>query len=175
MRRNTHWSFKGLGKPSKLTHLHSFMHHYNATNTSQWVGLLSTSGKCFLMCYITGNWCNENTCEFSISSLLAKNLQLIQLCLSNKYIAKWKVPLDKVYQWPIKCEICWHFCHANFPLYGMLIAGQLNHSYAMSCTPLNTWITMKKSGTFTCGHCTCMAGLGEDMLTYWCSVILHRI
>ena len=57
----------------------------------------------------------------------------------------------------------------------MLIAGQLNHSHATSCTPLNSWITMKKSGTFTCGHCTCMAGLGEDMLTYWCLVILYRI
>ena len=57
----------------------------------------------------------------------------------------------------------------------MLIAGQLNHSNVMSCTPLNSWITIKKNGTFTCGHCTCMAGLGEDMLTYWCSIILYRI
>ena len=39
-----------------------------------------------------------------------------------------------------------------------LIFGKVNHSYASSLQP---WVIIKSTGTVECGHCTCMAGLGE--------------
>ena len=60
-----------------------------------------------------------------------------------------------------------------------LIIGKVNHSYAMSCTPLSPWIIVKKSGTVVCGHCTCMAGLGETCshigaLLYWIEYAVRK-
>ena len=52
------------------------------------------------------------------------------------------------HRWKVFDEIC-------------LIVGKVTHSYAVSCVPLNPWIIVKKTGTVVCGHCTCMAGLGE--------------
>ena len=42
----------------------------------------------------------------------------------------------------------------------------------MSSAPLNPWVIIKNSDTVVCGHCTCMAGLGETCshigaLLYW--------
>lgn len=42
-----------------------------------------------------------------------------------------------------------------------LVIGKVNHSYAMSSTPLQPWVVIKNSGAVACGHCTCMAGPGE--------------
>ena len=37
----------------------------------------------------------------------------------------------------------------------------VKHSQRFSATPLKPWIVAKMEGTIVCGHCTCMAGLGE--------------
>ena len=42
-----------------------------------------------------------------------------------------------------------------------LIIGSVMHSQRFSVTPLKPWIVAKMEGTIVCGHCTCMAGLGE--------------
>ena len=60
-----------------------------------------------------------------------------------------------------------------------LIIGKVNHSYAMSSTPLNPWIIVKNSGTVVSGHCTCMAGLGEacshiGALLYWIEYTVRK-
>ena len=53
-----------------------------------------------------------------------------------------------------------------------LVIGKVNHSYALSTSPLQPWVVINNSGTVICGHCTCMAGLGETCshvgaLLYW--------
>ena len=53
-----------------------------------------------------------------------------------------------------------------------LVIGKVNHSYAISASPLQTWIIVNTSGAIACGHCTCMAGLSETCshvraLLYW--------
>ena len=53
-----------------------------------------------------------------------------------------------------------------------LVIGKVNHSYAVSSAPLTPWVIIRNSGAVACGHCTCMAGLGETCshigaLLYW--------
>ena len=53
-----------------------------------------------------------------------------------------------------------------------LIVGKVNHSYALTSSSLQPWVIIKSTGTVVCGHCTCMAGLGETCshvgaLLYW--------
>ena len=53
-----------------------------------------------------------------------------------------------------------------------VVVGKVNHSYAASSTPLRPWVIIRNNGVVTCGHCTCMAGLGETCshvgaLLYW--------
>ena len=53
-----------------------------------------------------------------------------------------------------------------------LITGKVNHSYSVSSPSLQPWIIAKHNGAVVCGHCTCMAGLGETCshigaLLYW--------
>ena len=50
--------------------------------------------------------------------------------------------------------------------------GKVNHSYAVSFTPLRPWLILSSSGAIVCGNCVCMAGLGETCsyvgaLLYW--------
>ena len=42
-----------------------------------------------------------------------------------------------------------------------LVIASVKHSQRLSATPLKPWIAAKMEGTIICGHCTCMAGLGE--------------
>ncbi|XP_051805909.1 uncharacterized protein LOC127530192 isoform X1 [Acanthochromis polyacanthus] len=42
-----------------------------------------------------------------------------------------------------------------------LIMAKVHHSQSLSEAPLKPWVSLKKDGTVTCGHCTCKAGLGE--------------
>ena len=60
-----------------------------------------------------------------------------------------------------------------------LILGKVNHSYAVSLTPLEPWVVIKSTGEVICGHCTCMAGLGETCshigaLLYWTEYQVQR-
>ena len=63
------------------------------------------------------------------------------------------------HKWKVFREVC-------------LLIGKVQHSYAVSSTPLHLWVIVKNSGTVVCGHCSCMAGLGETCshigaLLYW--------
>ena len=56
---------------------------------------------------------------------------------------------------------------------------KVNHSYAVSLTPLEPWVVIKSTGEVICGHCTCMAGLGETCshigtLLYWTGYQVQR-
>ena len=42
-----------------------------------------------------------------------------------------------------------------------LVVGRVNHSYTLSSPALQPWAIIRSSGAVACGHCTCMAGLGE--------------
>ena len=42
-----------------------------------------------------------------------------------------------------------------------LTTASVKHSQRLSATPLKPWVVAKMEGTIICGHCTCMAGLGE--------------
>lgn len=60
-----------------------------------------------------------------------------------------------------------------------LILGNVNHSYAVSSTPLHPWVVIKSTGEVICGHCTCMAGLAETCshigaLLYWTEYQVQR-
>ena len=64
--------------------------------------------------------------------------------------------------------------HIGRYIYGdvFLLVGKVKHSYAVSQTPLKPRLAVRKSGSVECGHCTCMAGLGEtcshiSALLYW--------
>lgn len=53
-----------------------------------------------------------------------------------------------------------------------LLVGRVNHSYAVSQTPLKPWVAIRKNGMVECGHCDCMAGLAETCshvaaILYW--------
>ena len=41
------------------------------------------------------------------------------------------------------------------------VHARVRHSQKVSATPLHPWIGVEKNGTIICGHCDCMAGLGE--------------
>ena len=60
------------------------------------------------------------------------------------FIAGWVIE----HKWKIVNDCC-------------LVIGNVNHSYALSATPLHPWVVVKSSGVVVCGHCTCMAGLSE--------------
>ena len=60
-----------------------------------------------------------------------------------------------------------------------LVIGKVNHSYAVSSPPLEPWVVIKSNGAVVCGHCTCMAGLGETCshigaLLYWIEYQIQR-
>ena len=60
-----------------------------------------------------------------------------------------------------------------------LITGKVNHSYAISTTPLLPWVVVRSSGAVACGHCTCMAGLSEmcshvGALLFWLEFIVRK-
>ena len=42
-----------------------------------------------------------------------------------------------------------------------LVLASVRHSQRLSGGLLMPWIVAKTEGTIICGHCTCMAGLGE--------------
>ena len=42
-----------------------------------------------------------------------------------------------------------------------LFLSQVKHSQSLSLTPLKVWLVITVDGEVLCGHCTCMAGLGE--------------
>ena len=41
------------------------------------------------------------------------------------------------------------------------VHARVRHSQKVSATPLHPWVGVEKNGTILCGHCDCMAGLGE--------------
>ena len=43
----------------------------------------------------------------------------------------------------------------------LLVTAKVKHSQRLSVPPAKAWIGVEKSGTIICGHCDCMAGLGE--------------
>ena len=48
----------------------------------------------------------------------------------------------------------------------------MKHSYSINQAPLKPWVAIMKNGSVECGHCTCMAGLGEtcshiSAILYW--------
>ena len=56
---------------------------------------------------------------------------------------------------------------------------KVNHSYAISSPPVEPWVVIKTTGEVTCGHCTCMAGLGKTCshvgaLLYWIEYQVQR-
>ena len=59
-----------------------------------------------------------------------------------------------------------------------LVLGKVNHGYAVSSPPVEPWV-VKTTGEVICGHCTCMAGLGETCshvgaLLYWVEYQVQR-
>ena len=42
-----------------------------------------------------------------------------------------------------------------------LFLSAIKHSQSLSLVPLKVWVATKENGQVLCGHCTCMAGLGE--------------
>ena len=59
------------------------------------------------------------------------------------------------------------------------VIGKVNHSFSLSSPPLKPWVIINKNGTVVCGHCTCMAGLGEtcshvSALLYWIEYKVRR-
>ena len=53
-----------------------------------------------------------------------------------------------------------------------LLIGKVKHSYSINQAPLKPWVAIRKNGSVECGHCTCMAGLGEtyshiSAILYW--------
>ena len=42
-----------------------------------------------------------------------------------------------------------------------LVTAKVKHSQRLSVPPTKAWIGVERSGTVICGHCDCMAGLGE--------------
>ena len=42
-----------------------------------------------------------------------------------------------------------------------LVTAKVKHSQRLSVPPAKAWIGVEKSGTIICGHCDCMAGMGE--------------
>ena len=60
-----------------------------------------------------------------------------------------------------------------------LVVGKVNHSYSVSSTPLRPWLILRSSGAVVCGHCVCMAGLGETCshvgaLLYWLEYTVRK-
>ena len=60
-----------------------------------------------------------------------------------------------------------------------LVMGKVNHSYAVSSTPLRPWLILSSFGAVVCGHCVCMAGLGETCshvgaLLYWLEYTVRK-
>ena len=59
------------------------------------------------------------------------------------------------------------------------VSVQVHHSQRLSETPLKCWVITESSGEICCGHCNCMAGLGE-VCTHIASLLfyleaLHRL
>lgn len=42
-----------------------------------------------------------------------------------------------------------------------VVTGDIRHSQRLSVAPIHPWVAGEPSGILLCGHCTCMAGLGE--------------
>ena len=42
-----------------------------------------------------------------------------------------------------------------------LFLSAVKHSQSLSLIPSKVWVATKENGEVLCGHCTCMAGLGE--------------
>ena len=42
-----------------------------------------------------------------------------------------------------------------------MVTAKVKHFQRLSVPPAKAWIGVEKSGTIICGHCDCMAGLGE--------------
>ena len=42
-----------------------------------------------------------------------------------------------------------------------IITGDVKHSQRLTVSPLHSWVAAEPSGIILCGHCTCMAGIGE--------------
>ena len=60
-----------------------------------------------------------------------------------------------------------------------LVVGKVKHSYALTSSPLQPQVIIKSTGTIVCGHCTCMAGLGETCshvgaLLHWIEYQVRR-
>lgn len=82
---------------------------------------------------------------YTTSFITLEEVKIFKSLQSYKYFtAGWVID----HKWKMFQEAC-------------LIIGKVNHSYAMSAIPLNPWVIVKTNGTIVCGHCTCMAGLGE--------------
>ena len=45
-----------------------------------------------------------------------------------------------------------------------MVLGRVKHSQSLSEPPLLPWFAAEADGAVCCGHCTCMAGLGEAFL-----------
>ena len=45
--------------------------------------------------------------------------------------------------------------------YKFLVTAKVKHSQRLSVPPAKAWIGVENSGTIICGHCDCMAGMGE--------------
>jgi len=90
----------------------------------------------------------------------AKNYKSLQ---SFKYFtAGWVIE----HQWKIFSECC-------------LVVGKVNHSYAMTTSPLQPWVILQKCGAVACGYCTCMVGLGETCshvgaLLFWLEYTIRK-
>ena len=56
--------------------------------------------------------------------------------------------------WVIECKwkVFSEFC---------LVIGKVNHFYALSASHLQPWVMINHFVVVICGHCACMAGLGE--------------
>ena len=84
----------------------------------------------------------ERTSEFTRESLKAyKSLEGY-----NQYCNGW-VGNVNVYQPMSNCTY--------------IATAPVRHSQSISATPLRPWVAIEKNGSVLCGHCTCMAGLGE--------------
>ena len=64
----------------------------------------------------------------------------------------------------------------SWKLFGdvFLLMGKVNHSYAVSQTPLNPWVAIRKNGMVECGHCVLPPYPFDIKLTVPCGVMLIK-
>jgi hypothetical protein len=56
-----------------------------------------------------------------------------------------------------------------------IIRAKVRHSQSVNATPLLPLVAVNNCGSVICSHCTCMAGLGEAIISLYCLLLKHTI